>query len=156
MNLGRKWLWLAVLAAALPLAGCEGCHRPVGGQVDPVPVELTFLGPDAGCAAASPEEVHVWRDSVPGKPRQVEWTVVGDTDHRWVLTRAAAKGAGDHFPRRQIRCGETSVRSGAPANLPPAGTVTWRYLVEVYECPPNPRPEPICVLDPAVIIKDQN
>jgi hypothetical protein len=33
--------------------------------------------------------------------------------------------------------------------------VTWQYLVEVYECPPNPHPEPICVLDPAVIIKDQ-
>lgn len=145
---------LIVLAGALALAGCSSWFLD-GDRVGPAPVELTFLGPDAGCASANPATVHVWRSTVPGKPQQVEWTVVGGSDHRWVLTRARDKGAGDHFPPRQIRCGDSSVRSGPPINLPAAGMVTWQYLVEVYECPPNPRPEPICVLDPAVIIKDR-
>jgi len=144
--------FLAVLAAA-PLVAGLGCAL-FAGPPAPAPVELTFLGPEAGCASAEPEEVVIWREEVRGKPHQVEWTVAGNGEYRWVLTRAGEKAGGDHFPRRQIRCGEESVRSGRPMNLLGEGNATWTYLVEVYECAPDPRPEPICVLDPTVIIKD--
>jgi len=144
--------FLAVLAAA-PLAAGLGCAL-FAGPPEPAPVVLTFLGAEAGCASAEPEEVEIWREEVGGKPHQVEWTVAGYGEYRWVLTRAGEKAGGDHFPRRQIRCGEESVRSGRPMNLPGEGHATWTYLVEVYECAPDARPEPICVLDPTIFIRD--
>lgn len=146
----RVWHFLAVLAV-VPFAAGLGCA-----PFAPAPVELTFLGAEAGCASAEPEEVVIWREKVKGKPHQVEWTVVGDGEYRWVLRRAPGKEGGDHFAQRQIRCGASSVLSGQPINLPNRGRATWTYLVEVYECPPDPRPEPICVLDPTVIIRDEH
>ena len=156
MRVPRRWVRLLPVALGITLlAGGLGCTLFYGGgRGEHAPVTLTFLGPDAGCASADPDPAVIWRSGVPGKPQRVEWTVAGDGEYRWVLARAPDKDGGDHFPRRQIRCGEDSVRSGLPMNLPAKGHATWAYQIEVYECGPGPRPEPVCVLDPAVIIKD--
>lgn len=143
---------LAVLA--MITWSCAGVPQEVAEEVVVVTLEATAA--EGGCARVEPAEATVWRPERPGRPHQVEWVVNDPGSHHWTIERDPAKPGGDHFGRQHVRCDDASprVRSGLPARLPARGEARWGYRVVLRACG-QPAGEPICTVDPTIIIRDQ-
>jgi hypothetical protein len=149
-----RWSSYALVAGLTVLGATALSAAPP----DVAPVTLALVGDGEGpCATVDPEQVTVY---VGVPPHLVEWTVTDkDPSHLWVIEYDGEKpgGTGDQFGAKfRIPCGsQDSVRSGA-ATKPGL----WPYRVSVFQCKegasaPEPDAEPICVVDPTVIIKDK-
>lgn len=152
-------LMLVGIAVSLVGGSCsavEKRNQPISPEDSGVVVvTLSAVAPEDGCARVEPEEVTVWRPGREGRPQQVEWVVSDPGSHHWTIERDLDKPGGDFFGRRHVPCqaGPPSVRSGPPANLPPRGDARWGYRVVLRQCG-EPDGEPLCVVDPTIIIKD--
>ena len=141
---------LAVLAAAgfsMPATAQEAPPEGQGGEF--VAIELVYVGEEI-CATISPDpaEIEVGQG--------VEWVLadggqVGKYSMRMVGKDAPGNDDRGLGPQTRIPCGKDSGRSGI-SNKPG----TWVYAVEVYACPEKgqvpPDAEPICVVDPEVVV----
>lgn len=147
-------LYNEVRTALLVLTLVPGGAAPAAAQEDEagpgelVTVDLAYVG-DQECATADPDpaKIHVGQG--------VEWVIadggqVSRYAFRVVGKEGPALGLGPSFP---IPCGRDSVKSGI-SNKPG----TWTYDVQVLRCPETgqvkPGTEPLCVLDPSVIVSE--
>jgi hypothetical protein len=138
---------LALAAAALvaPATAQEG----QGAEF--IAIDLVYTGEET-CATIDPDPAEIV------KGQGVEWVLAdGDQVGKYSMRMIGKDTPGNDDrglgPQTRIPCGQDSARSGV-SNKPGS----WVYMVEVYACPEQgqvpPDAEPICVVDPTVIIQE--